>query len=106
MSLYEAAVLATPTVIWPVVRAQHPTVAAFVRAGHGQPVLPGPDRVQRAARAAADLLDAPAAARRAITALDGNGAERVAAAIVRLAGHRSGRRSTSSRPEESSRPCV
>jgi hypothetical protein len=83
VSLYEAVALGTPVVAWPVVRAQHPTVAAFARRGLAVAVKPGPRRVARAVSAVLDALDRPAPKRR--PPIDGRGASRAAAAIVSLA---------------------
>jgi hypothetical protein len=82
MSLYEAAAIGTPAAAWPVVRAQMPTVRAFVREARVVPVLPGPRRTQRAAAAICRLLDRPPVP---ATLFDLDGAHRVARAIRRLA---------------------
>lgn len=85
VSLYEAAVLSTPVVAWPVVRAQHPTVRAFARQTGAMAVLPGPGRPMRAARAVVSLLRPSYRRRPARPVVDGLGAARVASAIRHLA---------------------
>lgn len=87
VSLYEACA-AVPVVAVPVVRAQSPTVAAFarLRAVRGVPYGSAPGRV---ARQVLELLSdrrvRASLARAATRLVDGQGASRVARALVRLA---------------------
>jgi spore coat polysaccharide biosynthesis predicted glycosyltransferase SpsG len=84
VSLYEAAALDTPSVAWPVVKAQHATVKTFHRRGLAIAVLPGRGRITRAIDAVhAHLTDL--SPRRTSQTIDGRGAERVADAIRALA---------------------
>ena len=87
VSLYEAATLGAPVVAWPVVRAQYPTVNAFDRRGLAAAILPGPRRIARAVAAVLAAVDRPLPSVQPARAagLDGRGAIRVAAAVVRLA---------------------
>ncbi len=88
VTLYEAAALGVPVVAVPVVAGQRAAVTAFDRAGAA--VAAPPRSPRRIARAAAALLgDASRAGQLARTArrlVDGRGTERVASALMRLAG--------------------
>src|SRR5690606_17463728 len=88
VTLYEAAALGVPVVAVPVVAGQRPAVAAFDRAGAAVAASPGSPRA--IARAAVVLLRDPSRAgqlgRRGRRLVDGRGAERVASALMRLAG--------------------
>jgi len=88
VTLYEAAALGVPVVAVPVVPGQRPAVAAFARAGAVVAVSRRSPR-HIAGAAAALVRNRSRAARLGRTArrlVDGRGAERVASALMRLAG--------------------
>ncbi|HEX7085428.1 MAG TPA: glycosyltransferase [Vicinamibacterales bacterium] len=88
VTLYEAAALGVPVVAVPVVAGQRAAVAAFERAGAA--IAASPRSPRGIARAAAALLGDPSTAERLGRSgrrlVDGRGAERVASALMRLAG--------------------
>jgi spore coat polysaccharide biosynthesis predicted glycosyltransferase SpsG len=87
VSLYEACAAGVPAVGVPVVRGQKPTVRAF---GNRGAVIPMPFRApeRRAAAAVVALLDDPrrraVLRRRAMKLVDGDGARRATAAVLRF----------------------
>jgi spore coat polysaccharide biosynthesis predicted glycosyltransferase SpsG len=88
VSLYEAACLDAPAVVWPVVRGQFRTAQAFHRQRLATAIMPGPQRLARAVRAVLALL-ADGRPARTSGAIDGLGAARVAAAVRALIQQRS-----------------
>jgi spore coat polysaccharide biosynthesis predicted glycosyltransferase SpsG len=96
VTLYEACREGTPTVAVSVVRAQRPTIRAFVSAGAALDGGPA-SSLAVAPRLVARLMDDPARCRRigktGRSVIDGRGAQRVASAITTLvrASHRSRR---------------
>jgi spore coat polysaccharide biosynthesis predicted glycosyltransferase SpsG len=88
VSLYEACALGVPTVGVPVVKAQEPTVAAFVRKkaalGEARTNVAADSIAAHAARLAAEGTLRRRISRTARSVVDGRGARRVAAAVAKL----------------------
>jgi spore coat polysaccharide biosynthesis predicted glycosyltransferase SpsG len=83
VSLYEAACLDAPAVVWPVVRGQFRTAQAFHRQRLATAIMPGPQRSARAVKAVLALL-ADGRPTRTSSTIDGLGAVRVADAVRAL----------------------
>jgi spore coat polysaccharide biosynthesis predicted glycosyltransferase SpsG len=87
-SLYEAAAMGVPTVGVPVVRSQIPTVDAFARRRAALSVpyrAPASDAASKVVDLLQDKARRTALARRSRRLIDGRGATRAAAAVIKLA---------------------